>query len=50
MLNAAAGEGLSIVNGGNIEERELLNEESDRETGNRALSNSWIFNISLFIL
>ena len=35
MLNVAAGEGVSIVKGGNVKERELLNEELDRETGNR---------------
>ena len=50
MLNVAAGEGFSIVSGGSIEERELLNEELDRETGDWAWSNSWLFNISLFIL
>ena len=33
MLNAAAGEGVSIVSGGTIKERELLNEESDIEAG-----------------
>ena len=35
MLNVAAGEGVSIVKGGNVKERELLNEELDRETGDR---------------
>ena len=33
MLNVAAGEGVSIVSGGNNKERELLNEKLDRETG-----------------
>ena len=33
MLNVAAGKGVSIISGGSIEERELLNEELDRETG-----------------
>ena len=50
MLNVAAGEGISTVRGGSIEERELLNEELERETGDGAWSNSWIFNISLFTL
>ena len=36
MLNVAAGEGVSIVSGGSIEERELLNEELERETGDGA--------------
>ena len=36
MLNVAAGEGFSIVSGGSIEERELLNEELERETGDGA--------------
>ena len=36
MLNVAAGEGVSIVSGGSIEERELSNEELDRENGDRA--------------
>ena len=36
MLNVAAGEGVSIVSGGSIEERELLNEDLDGETGDRA--------------
>ena len=40
MLNVAAGEGVSIVTEGSIEERELLNEELDRETGDRPWSNS----------
>ena len=35
MLNVAAGEGVSIVSEGSIEERELLNEKLDRETGDR---------------
>ena len=50
MLHVAAGEGVSVVSGGSIEERELLNEELERETGDGAWSNSWIFNISLFTL
>ena len=33
MLNVAAGEGVSIVGGESVEERELLNEELERETG-----------------
>ena len=33
ILNVAAGERVSIVSGGSIAERELLNEELDRETG-----------------
>ena len=49
-LNVTAGGGVSIVSGGSIENRELLNEELDGETGDRARSNSWIFNISLFTL
>ena len=36
MLNVAAGEGVSMVSGGIIEERELLNEELERETGDGA--------------
>ena len=36
MLNVAAGERFSIVSGGSIEERELLNEELERETGDGA--------------
>ena len=36
MLNVAAGEGVSIVSGGSTEERELLNEELERETGDGA--------------
>ena len=35
MLNVAVGEGVSIVSGGSIEERELLNKELNRETGDR---------------
>ena len=50
MLNVAAKEVVSIVSGGSIKERELLNEELDRETGDWAWSNSWLFNLSLFIL
>ena len=50
MLNVPAGEGVSTVSGGSTEERELLNEELDRETGDGAWSNSWIVNISLFTL
>ena len=50
MLNVAAGEGVSIVSEGSIEERELLNEAFGREAEDRALSNSWLLNISLFIL
>ena len=49
-LNVTAGEGVSTVGGGNIENRELLNEELEGETGDGARSNSWIFNISLFTL
>ena len=33
MLHVAAGERVSILSGGSIEERKLLNEELDRETG-----------------
>ena len=36
ILNVAAGERISTVIEGSIEERELLNEELDRETGDRA--------------
>ena len=36
MLHVAAGEGVSVVSGGSIEERELLNEELERETGDGA--------------
>ena len=36
ILNVAAGERVSTVTEGSIEERELLNEELDRETGDRA--------------
>ena len=43
-------EGVSIVSGGSIEKKELLNEELEGETGDGARSNSWIFNISLFTL
>ena len=50
MSKAAAGERVSLVNGGNIRERELLNKESDRETGDQAMSNSWLFNMFLFTL
>ena len=49
-LNVTAGEGVSIVGGGNIENRELLNEELEEETGDGAQSNSWIFNVFLFTL
>ena len=49
-LNVTAEEGVSIVGGGNIENRELLNEELEGETGDGARSNSWIFNVSLFTL
>ena len=49
MLNLEAGQGLSIVSGESMDEGELLNEELDRETGDRAWSNSWLFK-SLFIL
>ena len=49
-LNVTAGEGVSIVSGGNIENRELLNEELEGETGDGARSNSWNFSISLFTL
>ena len=49
-LNVTAGEVASIVSGGNTENRELLNEELEGETGDGARSNSWIFNISLFTL
>ena len=35
VLNVAAGEGVFIISGRRIEERELLNEELDRETGDR---------------
>ena len=34
-LNVAAGEGVFIISGRSIEETELLNEELDRETGDR---------------
>ena len=50
MLNVAAGEGFSIVSVGSIEEKEFLNEKLDKEKGDGAWSNSWIFNISLFTL
>ena len=50
MSKAAVGERVSLFNGGNIGERELLNKESDRETGDQALSNSWLFIMFLFIL
>ena len=36
ILNVAAGERVSTVTEGSIEERELLNEELDRETGDWA--------------
>ena len=36
LLNMTAGEGVSTVSGGRNEERELLNEEFDRETGDQA--------------
>ena len=36
MLNVADREDVSIVNEGSIEERELLNEEFDREMGDQA--------------
>ena len=36
MLNVAAGEGISTVRGGSMEERELLNEELEREAGDGA--------------
>ena len=36
MLNVAAGEGVFAVSGGSIKKRELLNEELDREMGDRA--------------
>ena len=36
ILNVPAGEGVSTVSGGSTEERELLNEELDRETGDGA--------------
>ena len=53
MLNVAAGEEVSVKGfccGGSIEKGELLNEELDKETGDRAWSNSWHLNIPLFIL
>ena len=43
------GEGNIENSGGNIENRELLNEELEGESEDGARSNSWIFNISLFI-
>ena len=49
-LNVTTGEGVSIVSGENIEKRDLSNEELERETGDGARSNSWIFNISVFTL
>ena len=49
-LNVTAGERVSIIGGGNIENKELLNEELEGETGDGARSNSWIFNVSLFTL
>ena len=49
-INVTAGEGVSIVRRGNIENKELLNEEIEGETGDGARSNSWIFNIFLFTL
>ena len=39
-LNLTAGEGVSIVSGGDIEEREFLDEELEGETGDGARSNS----------
>ena len=45
-----AGEGVSVVSGGSIEKRELLNEELEGEMGDGARSNSLIFDISLFTL
>ena len=35
MLNVPAGEWVSIVSEGSIEEREILNEKLDKETGDR---------------
>ena len=49
-LNVTAGEGVSIVGGGSIEKKELLNEELEGDTGDGVRSNSLIFNISLFTL
>ena len=49
-LNVTGGERVSIIGGGNIENKELLNEELEGETGDGARSNSWIFNVSLFTL
>ena len=49
-LNVTDGEGVSIVSGGSIEKRELLNQELEGETRDGARSNSLIFNISLFTL
>ena len=40
-LNMTAGEWVSIVSGGSIEKRELLNEELEGEMGDGARSNSW---------
>ena len=50
VLNIVAGERFSAVSGETVEERKLLNEELDRETGDQAWSNSWPFNIYLFIV
>ena len=50
MLNVAAGKEVSVVSGNSTEERQLWNEELDRETGDPAWLNSWLFNISPFIL
>ena len=49
-LNVTAGGGVSIVSGGSIENRELLNEELEEQTRDGARSKSWIFNMSLFTL
>ena len=40
-LNMTAGEWVSIVSGGSIEKRELLNEELEGEMGDGARPNSW---------
>ena len=50
MLKVTAGEGTSIVGGRSIQERELFNEKLDRETGDRAWLNSWLFNVSIYSL
>ena len=49
-LNVAVREAVFIGSGRSIEERELLNDKLDRNTGDGARSNSWLFHISSFAL